>query len=512
MNRLKILIDTNVFIPSEDYKEVPLALSELLRILQANHHSIHVHPSSVKDIERDMNEERRKIMLSKVRKYPSLESPPEPDQNFMSKIGAPKTPNDQIDVDLLHAVHRDCVDFLITEDRGVTKKAEKLGMADRALSIEAALAMFKRFHEKKRPRHALFVARKKVYDLNLNDPFFDGLEKSYPKFSEWFRKISREGRDCWFYEENGKIAALLILKDEEEEIKLKGKVLPKKKRLKICTLKVEKRGYKLGELFLKIAFDYCVSNDIFEIYFAHFTTTQDPLVGILGRFGFEKEGEKARKDRVGKEVYEDVYFKKILPMVREGTKNLAPAEVSKKFYPSFVDSIRVKKFIVPIKPEFHDRLFPRDPRRKQVTITDFSGATKIAIPGNVIDKIYLCHSRTTQIRPGSIIIFYRSTDQKQLTTLGVVEEILRSRSPRRIMGFVGERTVYSPEEITEMSEKLLLCIKFRFHFCLLKPIQLGKLIDRKIVGGPPQSIVGIPHEKYFWIKKEGGIDERFTLD
>jgi len=510
MDQFKILIDTNVFIPSEDYKEVPLAISELLRLLQTYHHSIQVHPSSVKDIERDTEKERRKIMLSKVGKYPLLESPPEHDQIFISKIGTPRNLNDRIDADLLNAVYRNCVDFLITEDRGMIRNAEKLGMTDKVLTIESALIMFKKIHEKKKPSHAPFVVRKKVYELDSNDRFFDDLKSSYPEFPEWFKKISKEGRDCWVYKENGKIAALLILKDEEEEIKLKDKVIPKERRLKISTLKIGIRGYKLGELFLKIAFDYCVSNNIFEIYLTHFAKPHDPLVNVLDRFGFDRIGEVVRKDMAGKDVYEDVYLKNLLPI--EDTLNLAPAEVSKEYYPSFVDSKRTKKFIVPIKPEFHDRLFPEYPKRKQMMIEDFSRITKIAIPGNSIDKIYLCHSKITRITRGSIIVFYRSIDEKQLTTLGIVEDILRSKDSQRIVEFAGERTVYTPEEIEEMSKKFVLCIKFRFHFYLVDSIPVAELINQKVIGGPPQSIVEIPHEKYLWIKKEGGINERFTFN
>lgn len=512
MDRYKILIDTNVFIPSEDYKEVPLAISELLRLLQTNRHSIQVHPSSVKDIERDTNEERRKIMLSKVGKYPLLESPPELDQSFTSNIGVPRSPNDQIDADLLNAVYRNCVDFLITGDKGMIRKAEKLGMADKVLTIESALVMFKTLHEKKKPGHVPIVVRKKVYELDLNDSFFDDLKSSYPEFPEWFKKISIEGRDCWVYKENGKIAALLILKEEEEEIKLKEKVVPRGKRLKISTLKIGIRGYKLGELFLKIAFDYCISNNIFEIYLTHFTATQDPLVGLLERFGFDNIGEKARKDPTGKESHEFVYLKKLLPRLMEDTLNLSPVEVSKKYYPSFVDSKRAKKFIVPIKPEFHDRLFPEYPKRKQMTIEDFSRLTKIAIPGNGIDKIYLCNSKITRISAGAVIIFYRSVDEKRLTTLGIVEKILRSKDPKKIVEFAGERTVYSFEEIKEMSKKFVLCIKFRFHFYLAQPIPLVEIINQRVIGGPPQSIVEIPHEKYLWVKREGGINERFTFN
>jgi len=512
MDKFKVLIDTNVFITSEDYKEVPSALSELLRIIQENHHSLLIHPSSLEDVKRDRNEERKKVMLSKVNKYPLLDSPPSPDQNFLARIGRPQTPNDKIDADLLYAVYRNCVNFLVTDDRKIQKKAENLEIAAKVLTIESALVIFKRLYERKKPKPAPFVARKKVYELDLNDPFFDDIKRDYPEFPEWFGKISREHRDCLVYEEKGKIRGLLILKEEEEEIRLKEKILPKTKRLKICTLKVERTGFKIGEFFLKIAFNHCVLNDIFETYLTLFTKTREPLANLLGRFGFLKIGEKSRKDREGKEVYEDVYLKKLRPEFEKETLKLSPANVSKNYYPSFVDSKRVKKFIVPIRPEFHDRLFPDYPKRKQMAITDFTEVTRITIPGNAIDKMYLCHSKITRINPGDIILFYRSEDQKQLTTLGVVEVTIRSKSPQKIIEFAGERTVYSVNEINEMSKKPTLCVRFRTHFYLKNPIQIEELIKQKIIIGAPQSIMEIPHEKFLWVKETGGINGRFTFD
>ena len=73
---MNVLIDTNIFISREDYKEVPPSLSSLLELFEKNSVKIHVHPLSEDDINRDPNLERRQISLSKMASYPELVTPP----------------------------------------------------------------------------------------------------------------------------------------------------------------------------------------------------------------------------------------------------------------------------------------------------------------------------------------------------------------------------------------------------------------------------------------------------
>lgn len=62
-----------------------------------------------------------------------------------------------------------------------------------------------------------------------------------------------------------------------------------------------------------------------------------------------------------------------------------------------------------------------------------------------------------------------------------------------------------------MSQKPTLVILFRWHFHLPNPLKLSELQDLEILKRAPQSIHEINHEKYQKIKKEGNIDERFTI-
>jgi rRNA-processing protein FCF1 len=503
--KMRILIDTNIFIYREDDHILSSNLQTVLRMLNSLKMKIVLHPESIEEIKRDRNEDRKKVMLSKIHTYPLLESPPDPekDTDFRSVAGYPKKPNEHTDNDLLYSVYKDAVDFLITEDVGIHKKATRLGIKDRVLSLEDALEIFKKDFYDEQVHHPPAVKEEVVYNLNINDPFFDSIKKEYgkEKFETWFKKISREGRKCWVHlRADDAIGALLIYKVKNEAIDSIPS-LPTKKRFKIATLKVTHTGYKIGELFIKFAVEYCIKNDLNEIYLTHFTQPDDYLVDLITEYGFVKVATNRRG--------EDVFIKELLADNRK-IELLHPIEISKRFYPCFYDGTEVNKFVVPILPEFHERLFT-EYKTRQTRIFEHVGG--FIVEGNTIKKAYLCHSRITKVSPGDLLLFYRSRDRSEITSLGVVEKAFRSLQDKdEIMRYVGKRTVYSVDEIEDMARKPTIVILFTWHFHLPNPLKLKELRGIGVLTGAPRSIIQISHEKYLLIKSGGGIDERFTFD
>ena len=69
---MRIILDTNIFITREDYSIIPANLQDLIRILHESTVQILLHPLSVRDIENDQNEERKKIIKSKIKSYSLL--------------------------------------------------------------------------------------------------------------------------------------------------------------------------------------------------------------------------------------------------------------------------------------------------------------------------------------------------------------------------------------------------------------------------------------------------------
>ncbi|MEM3574001.1 MAG: PIN domain-containing protein [Nitrososphaeria archaeon] len=499
---MRILLDTNIFILREDNKVISQELQELLQVLNKIKTEILIHPLSIEEIKKDKDEYRKKIILSKVGSYPQLESPPNlsKDSEFKKKVSETND-HDVIDNNLLYTVYKDAVDFLITEDRRIHKKAAEIGVQDRVLLIDEALQMFKKDISISMPIFPPALKEDYVYNLDLNDPIFDKLKKDYPEFAEkWFPKISKEGRRCWVHRKNnGKIGALLIFKIEDEPIEGTPS-LPKKKRLKISTFIVTNVGQKIGELFIKLSIDFCVKNGLSEMYLTHFTEPNDRLVQLISEYGFRKVSVNPRG--------EEIYLKRLIP---DSTSliGLTPLQIVNEYYPSFYDGSMVKKYIIPIQPQFHSQLFT-DYTSRQTRLTEHSG--DFIVEGNTIKKTYLTNSKITKIQSGDIILFYRSKDKSEITSIGVVESIhMRLTDPDGIVKIVGKRTVYSIDEIKNMAKKPTTVILF-YHICHLpNPISYHTLKNIGALSGPPQSICEINENSYREIIRRSGIDERFTI-
>ncbi len=221
---------------------------------------------------------------------------------------------------------------------------------------------------------------------------------------------------------------------------------------------------------------------------------------LVSEYGFYKVAENPRG--------EEIFLKKLLVDAKEAVR-LSPLAIAMNFYPSLYDGVIVRKFIIPIRPKYHNRLFT-DLEMRQVTLAEYAG--DFIVEGNTIKKAYICHSRARKMGAGDILLFYVS-ERKELTSLGVVETIDRNVcDPDIIIRRVGKRTVYSRSEIEEIALKPATVILFRQHLHLRNYLSLRQLKTMGVLTGPPQSIVQITDKSYEKIKEKGGIDERFTIN
>ena len=216
-----------------------------------------------------------------------------------------------------------------------------------------------------------------------------------------------------------------------------------------------------------MAVNLAIKNDIYEIYLTHFTKPEDQLVELITDYGFDKVAVKPKGERL-----EDVYIK-MLAIESNMTGSTDPIEISRIFYPSFYDGENVKKFIIPIRPEYHNKLFT-DFRGRQTTLSEQTG--EFIIEGNTIKKAYLSHSRIKKMRPGDLILFYRSKDLHAITSIGVIEMVYSGLNDSdQILRIVGKRTVFSREEIDALVKDPVSVILFRHHFHLNRSINLEEL-------------------------------------
>lgn len=498
---MRVLLDTNVLIYREDDRVLEKSVQELMRALGTM--LVLVHPASLRDLDGDADEGRRRVVLSKVAAYPQLNNPPDfrADHDFQTKVGSSSADED-VDNAILYAIFRNAVDFLVTEDRGIHKKAKRLGLSDRVLLIADAIFSLGEGAAEGKMVHPPALRQIPMHNLDFGDPIFHSLRQDYCEFDDWLKKRGRDGSPCWVYhKEGGEIGALLAYKEESEPIDC-SPPLPKTPRLKIRLFKVTQLGQRIGELLVKLSIDYARKKRLDEVYLTHFVTVpEDHLVQLISNYGFAEVGKNHRGERI--------YLKK-LTATREECQRLGPLEIARTFYPSFCDGPEVRKFVVPIQPKYHLRLFTDYPGR-QSTIPEHFG--EFIIEGNTIRKAYLCHSSTRKIRPGDIMCFYRSVDWRKITHIGVVEEVYRipAGDIESIQRLVTKRTAYSMTQLMETAKKDTLVILFMQHFLLPQQIPFKDLVSSGGMRRPPQSIAQMDDEEFEKIRRMGGIDERFVV-
>jgi hypothetical protein len=489
-DRLRFLMDTNILIPLQDPMLVlQPSLTDFVRLCNAHGHQLLYHPASVEDIQRDTNADRRRRTLARLPQYQLLqEGEPCPWNTPGTSV------NDACDNRILWALQQNAAHALVTEDQRVHRRARLEGLGDRVYYIQAAHEWLRRLHE---PGQVVLpnIDEVELHTLTpqLDGQFFHSIRASYPAFNAWFERIAREGRRAWVYREPGQAAvqAICIFDVQiDEQIDNAGERLPGP-ALKLCTFKVGEavRGRKVGELFLRAAFQFATQHRCAHIFLHANDEQQKHLTSLLEDFGFYRGG-----------VYNgDAVFVKDHP-VRAPAAQMAPFEYVRRYYPHYIGGVDVRKFLVPIQPRYHDILFPdctvpgralpaNHPRRHV---------------GNAIKLAYLSNAPSNQPRSGDVVLFYRSRDQQAVTTLGVVERYEAQTSADEIAQLVSRRTVYSMDEIREMAQRRTKVMLFRLIRNFDHPVPYEHLRrELRAVRGYPQSITEINDESFSRILDAG---------
>jgi len=481
---MNILLDTNIIIPLEDTSKIlDSSFAELRKLSAEQHHCLYIHPMQLDDINRDKNQDRRKIVLSRLKQYSQIENPPILSDQECNELGLSQSnDNDRVDNNVLFALYRGAVHLLVTNDEGIHRKASRIGLQDKVYRLGQCLLLLQRYTTEPFVFDYTGVKERFLYEINKNQPFFESLRQSYDGFDTWFQKCATDKRKCWCIEDgNGNIVAICIYKHERDAQLTDNGDIISGRILKLCTFKVDPkaRGKKLGERLLYIAFDYCVKNDLDWIYLHTFGEEQKTLVGLCTDYGFSC---------LGKYKQDDVYIK---PM-KLRDDNCDSLESLIKYYPYFKDNESVQKFIIPIQPQFHEDLFPDFSSMKGSLFE--KDQSLYSCQGNTIKKAYLCHSKIKTIRKGDIILFYRSKDRKSIQCMGIVEDILFSENIDEVFPAIAKRTVYKYSDIQNILKKRTLVILFRYK-ALDKEISRQQIAKSEIEGNI-QSIRQISNEQY----------------
>lgn len=129
MSAPKYLIDTNVIIGLEDWKEVSPEFAALTQLAARHGVGVFVHAAARDDISRDPDVARRKVSLSKIAKYPLIAKVRNLSYaQLESEFGSLPRPNDVVDATLLHALKIGVADFLSLKTEDYTKELSGIAL------------------------------------------------------------------------------------------------------------------------------------------------------------------------------------------------------------------------------------------------------------------------------------------------------------------------------------------------------------------------------------------------
>lgn len=345
-------------------------------------------------------------------------------------------------------------------------------------------------------------------DIDINEPFFDSLRKSYPEFDSWYYKKSKAGATAYTYYINGILRDFLYLKIEEEALFDVIPVLPKKKRLKVGTFKVdnESRHTTRGERFMKKIMDTAIAEDVDEIYVTMFPTTSlSRLVKMFESYGFKHVADKPHDGRDS----EYVLVKDMRTMVGDLQKD----------YP-FVEKTG-SKYVLSIVPEYHTKLFP-DSILKTETKYDI---IKDVSETNSITKIYICWMKDTKMLvPGDKLVIYRTNDYKgpaayrsvctSVCTVTEVKVYDKFENEDDFIKYTNRHSVFSEQELKNWykNKTNFTVIKMLYNIALTKKV-INKTM-KEYVGLKPNywGFFKITDQQFAKILELGEINERYIVD
>ncbi|WP_233899729.1 PIN domain-containing protein [Tenacibaculum piscium] len=501
---MKILIDTNILINLEDNQIITETFADFYRIAITSDCKILYHPKAIPiDISRDKNNERKKIIISKLNKYEKLQDFVKPTVEFTSNFKNNKI-NDKIDNKQLFQLKKGFVDILVTQDNGIHNNANKINLNKKVLKIEQALKLLEEQFTFKIPSHPILQEHSiREIEHRFKSHFFNSLREDYgeTKFNNWLQKCVSENRKCYSLILEDNLQAILIYNPEE----VKDHKLPNiyEKALKICTLKVDNTvfGIKLGELFLNKMFELCINSKIKYLYLTVYEK-QKHLIRLLEKFGFYKNLFK------NKQGLTEIQMIKCLDKTKiDISKNKIAS------HPFYLNNSNIKKYVIPIRPEFYHTLF-KDSKLRPPTLFDKSSGSLNEIQGNTIIKAYISNSNNQKLKKGDLLFFYSSKVNQVIEPFGILETVQIVTNLDELWRIVNKKTVFSYTQLKSWLEEKgqLHVITFRLIAYLHKNINLQKIKEIDSFKNKIQSITELKETDYIKLNNEGYFDKRYIIN
>ena len=506
---MRILLDTNIIIHREASKVRNADIGKLFNWFDKTKATKIVHPLTIQEISTHKDPSVVETMKVKIDNYQVLKTESQDDDVIKDIRKDDKTINDSIDTSLIKELYNGRVDMIVTEDRGIHRKAGLLAIGEKVYTIDSYIEKATAENPELTDYKVLSVKKEYFGNINLSDNFFESFKQDYSEFEKWFKKKSDElSYICYADDE---IGAFLYVKVEQKDEPYPSiePPFPPKKRLKIGTFKVTSTGYKLGERFLKIIFDNAFVNKVDEIYVTIFEKRDDQvrLLRLLEDWGFRIWGTWTSHNGVEK------------VLVRDFTKH-ADKNCPKLTYP-FI-SRNNQNLLVPIYPEYHTELLP-DSVLNNESPQDF---IENEPHRNAIQKVYISRSFNRNIQKGDLILFYRTGGYYKgvITTIAVVESVYDNiPTEQKFIELCRKRSVFDDKELSRhWSYKYPngkwvapFIVNFLYIYTFPKRLNLASLIQLGVISdvtSAPRGFEAISKEKFEIIIKESKTDESYFID
>lgn len=474
---MRALLDTNIVIHRENTQATNFTIGKLFYWLDKLHYEKLIHPYTVSELRKYRNPQIQTLYDAKLDAYTTMKSVANQTEQFKALLNdTPKTENDRIDNQLLYEVYCGRVDLLITEDRRMRIKAERLGISDRVFTINAFIGKVSNENPNLVEYKVLSVKKEVFGNVDLSNSFFDTFREAYDGFDNWFsKKCDEEAYIC--RTDTKDILGFLYLKTEDETENYSDifPVFQPKRRLKVGTFKVEASDFRLGERFVKIIFDNAIERKLDEIYVTLFTDRPElrALYDLLTRWGFVKYGYKKTGDKT-----ETVLVKQL------GIYN--SRVTIKENFPNIV--FNRQKFFLPIEAKYHTPLLP-DSQLNTENEINFLGDKPHRY---ALQKVYISLSYKRDMKPGDLLMLYRKgvtpgrkAYESVISTVGVIDEIKYNfKNKDEFFQCCENRSVFTKQELEHLWEtkaSSLLVVKFIFVKNLKIRLTLKHLWDTGII-------------------------------
>jgi hypothetical protein len=505
---MRVLLDTNILIHREARTVVREDIGSLFRWLDDLNYKKCVHPGSLEEIKKHADPEVVRTLNIKLGSYSVLKTLA-PDTPEISALRVEdKTDNDRLDTSLLAEIMAHRVEALITEDRGIHRKATGLGISSAVFTIDSFLEKVTAENPSLADYKVLAVKKAYFGDIDLRDSFFDSFRNEYRGFDGWFNKKADETAYVCMAEPKRLVAFLYLKREGEgEDYSNISPPFDRAHRLKIGTFKVISNGFKLGERFLKIVFDNAHRYEVDEIYVTTFrgTPEEDRLIRMLEDWGFVFHGHK-----VSQAGTEQVYVRDFRPRF--------DATDPRRTYPYL--SRKPRKFIVPIYPEYHTELLP-DSILNTESANDF---VENKPNRNAISKVYVSRSFERGLCSGDIIVFYRTSSgvapahhTSVATTLGVVQDVVTDiPSKTAFIEACRKRSVFSDQKLGEhwdyKPNNRPFIVNFLYVYSLPKRPNLRLLKESHVITEAPRGFEVLTDESFDKLLELADADKRLVVD